>query len=194
MVSKVDKLNTSVEDVRDLKKYTDGFLCKLSDNTYNIRFINFRVRDLDSGFVLFEVKDEGESNNEDNNENYTNNDEVDDSVRIIKYHLGPDFLDLKNIGTLLKFSVGNLPVKDFILIERHYFKDQLVKSFEFKFDFCMPNSINEWETMYEIPELDSELKQKMIDYPWDTRSDSFYFVEGKLIIHNKAIYNYSTLD
>ena len=58
----------------------------------------------------------------------------------------------------------------------------------------MPNSINEWETIYEIPELDPELKQKMIDFPWETRSDSFYFVEGKMIIHNKAIYNYSNFE
>lgn len=177
----------SIEDIKNLKGYTDDFLCKMSDNIFDIKFVTFRVRDLDSGFVLFEVKDEGDS------EDYKS-DEIDDSLRVIKYHLGPDFLDLKNIGTLLKFSVGHKPVKDFVLIERHYFKDKLVKSFEFKFDFCMPNSINEWETLYEIPELEPELKQKMIDFPWETRSDSFYFVEGKMIIHNKAIYNYSTLD
>jgi protein unc-119 len=186
MVTKSD-CNSAIEEVKGLKTYTDKFLCKITDNTYNIKFINFRVRDLDSGFVLFEVKDEGE-------DIQIQEQEIEDSVRVIKYHLGPDFLDLKNIGTLLKFSVGSTPVKDFVLIERHYFKDQLIKSFEFKFDFCMPNSINEWETMYEIPELDPELKQKMIDFPWETRSDSFYFVEGKMIIHNKAIYNYSTLD
>lgn len=190
MVTKIE--NVSIEEVKKLNSYTDSFLCKVNDNTYNIKFINFRVRDLDSGFVLFEVKDEGGDDSQPQEEK--EKEEIDDSIRVIKYHLGPDFLDLKNIGTLLKFSVGSKPVKDFVLIERHYFKDQLIKSFEFKFDFCMPNSINEWETMYEIPELDPELKQKMIDYPWETRSDSFYFVEGKMIIHNKAIYNYSTLD
>lgn len=202
MVSKTDNSNNikTIDEVRKLKSYTDGFLCKLTDNTYNIKFINFRVRDLDSGFVLFEVKDDSDmlsSNNNNNNEENVesfNESEVDDSLRVIKYHLGPEFLSLKNIGTLLKFSVGKSQVKDFMLIERHYFKDQLVKSFEFKFDFCMPNSINEWETIYNIPELDPELKQQMIDFPWETRSDSFYFVEGKLIIHNKAIYNYSNLD
>jgi hypothetical protein len=178
-----------INDIKDLKSYTDRFLCKISDNTYNIKFVNFRVRDLDSGFVLFEVKDEGEDDEED-----IKIEELDDSTRIIKYHLGPDFLELKNIGTLLKFSVGNKAVKDFVLIERHYFKGKLIKSFEFKFEFCMPNSINEWETLYEIPELDDELKEEMIQSPWETKSDSFYFVDGKLIIHNKAIYNYSPLD
>ena len=28
----------------------------------------------------------------------------------------------------------------------------------------------------------------MIDNPFETKSDSFYFVNGKLIMHNKASY------
>ena len=31
----------------------------------------------------------------------------------------------------------------------------------------------------------------MIDNPYETRSDSFYFVNGKLIMHNKADYGYT---
>ena len=34
----------------------------------------------------------------------------------------------------------------------------------------------------------------MIDNPWMTKSDSFYFVENKLIMHNKAMYNYGPFD
>jgi len=30
----------------------------------------------------------------------------------------------------------------------------------------------------------------MISKPFDTQSDSFYFVDGKLIMHNKAAYRY----
>ena len=33
--------------------------------------------------------------------------------------------------------------------------------------------------------------QEMIDNPYETRSDSFYFVEEKLIMHNKADYAYN---
>ena len=115
------------------------------------------------------------------------------SPRMIRYHLGPDFLDLKNLGSSLTFSVGDKPVKDFLMIERHYFNTILIKSFEFKFDFCIPNSVNSWESIYTIPEIDPKLKQQMIDEPWHTRSDSFYFVGDKLIMHNKAIYNYGPL-
>ena len=74
--------------------------------------------------------------------------------------------------------------------ERHYFKDILIKSFEFKFDFCIPNSTNTWETIYTVPDLEPGLKQDIINNPWQTRSDSFYFVGDKLVMHNKAIYNY----
>ena len=58
---------------------------------------------------------------------------------MIRYHLGPDFLDLKNLGLSLTFSVGDKPAKDFLMIEIHYFNEILIKSFEFIFDFCIPN-------------------------------------------------------
>lgn len=31
----------------------------------------------------------------------------------------------------------------------------------------------------------------MIDHPFETRSDSFYFVDNQLIMHNKADYAYN---
>lgn len=32
---------------------------------------------------------------------------------------------------------------------------------------------------------------EMIDHPFETKSDSFYFVEDRLIMHNKADYAYN---
>ena len=57
----------------------------------------------------------------------------------------------------------------------------------------MPNSINNWETIYTIPELPEELKEEMIQSPWETSSDSFYFVDNNIIMHHKAYYNYSDI-
>lgn len=184
------------ELVREYKGFTDKFLCPRSANIYNVRFRKFRVRDLESGFTLFEVADdspeqEGEQMQEIKEDE---NETIENSMRTIRYHLGPDFLDLKDLGSSLTFSVGSKPVKDLLMIERHYFRDLLIKSFEFKFDFCIPNSTNTWESIYTIPEMDPKLKQEMIDHPWETRSDSFYFVEDKLIMHNKAIYNYGPFE
>ena len=192
--------------VRNFKEFTPKFLCDLDANIYDIQFKRFRIRDMESDFVLFDVGDDsGDTNNEKKEEDEkakkealekAKKEEEEDiykSPRMIRYHLGPDFLDLKNLGSSLTFSVGNKPVKDFLMIERHYFNDKLIKSFEFKFDFCIPNSVNTWESIYTIPEIDPELKKQMISEPWHTRSDSFYFVGNKIVMHNKAIYNYAPL-
>lgn len=173
------------EIARNLTIPTEKFMCSLKDNTYNIRFLLFRVRDLDSNTVLFEVES-------DPHEEITAADQEEpDDKRVIRYHLGPDFLDLNQLGSTLKFSVGEEEVKNFLMIEKHYFKKKLVKSYEFKFDFCIANSTNEWESMYILPDLSDEEKDEMIKAPWETVSDSFYFVGDNLVMHHKALYNYS---
>ncbi len=192
------------EVVRNYKEFTPKFLCGLSANVYNIKFKRFKVRDIETDFVLFDVSDESEENQDQENKDIPDemkdenlkkieDEDIYKSPRMIRYHLGPDFLDLKNLGSSLTFSVGDQPVKDFLMIERHYFNEKLVKSFEFKFDFCIPNSVNTWEYIYTVPEIEPKVKKQMIDEPWHTRSDSFYFVQNKLIMHNKAIYNYGPL-
>ena len=192
------------EVVRNYKEFTPKFLCGLSANVYNIKFKRFKVRDIETDFVLFDVSDESEENQDQENKDIPDemkdenlkkieDEDIYKSPRMIRYHLGPDFLDLKNLGSSLTFSVGDQPVKDFLMIERHYFNEILVKSFEFKFDFCIPNSVNTWEYIYTVPEIEPKVKKQMIDQPWHTRSDSFYFVQNKLIMHNKAIYNYGPL-
>ena len=190
--------------VRSYTAFTPKFLCGLDANIYDIKFKRFKVRDIESDFVLFDVSDDSDDNkNEENKENNEAQEEnlkkieeedIYKSPRMIRYHLGPDFLDLKNLGSSLTFTVGNKEVRNFLMIERHYFNEKLIKSFEFKFDFCIPNSVNTWESIYVMPEIDPDLKKQMISEPWHTRSDSFYFVGDKLIMHNKAIYNYAPLN
>ena len=57
---------------------------------------------------------------------------------------------------------------------------------DFLFDFCIPNSTNTWEAIYDMPELPADLLQEMIDNPWETESDSFFFVGETMIMHNKV--------
>ena len=47
-------------------------------------------------------------------------------MRTVRYHFGIHFFDIKTIGTSLTFSVGVKPVKNFLMIERHYFRDKLI--------------------------------------------------------------------
>lgn len=98
-------------------------------------------------------------------------------------------------------------------------QNKLMKSFDFTFPFCMPGSTNEWEAIYDLPDLSEAQIRDIIESPGEsgvlapglprfsrmqsglTRlqncapvdecfpfavSDSFYFVEGNLIMHNKV--------
>ena len=80
------------------------------------------------------------------------------------------------------------------MIERHYFRDQLIKSVDKLFNFCIPGSTNNWDVLYDVPLLDDSLIEEMIKNPYETKSDSFYFVNNELIMHNKASYKYTRSD
>ena len=136
----------------------------------------------------------------------------------------------------LKFSVGPLEVPSFRMIERHYFKGKLLRNYDFTFGFCIPNSTNTWEAIYDMPENSPKTIEEMvsssasssnhsnthtgalsrrsindfwpqqlttpktvlvfsfmmlqISSPDEHISDTFYFVEDRLIMHNKAYFKY----
>lgn len=175
----------TVEYVMSLTKPTDTFLCHITANRFGIDFVNFRVRSLDNGSqTLFEVaRPEGVPAVPIQNQ--------DDSSRFIRYHFGPEFLDIQTVGTLLEFTIGEEPLNDFLMIERHYFRDQLMQSYDFNMPFVIPGSRSSWEMIYTKPMLNDEWKAALISSPWESRSDSFYFVNGELVMHNRAEYNFS---
>lgn len=70
---------------------------------------------MESGTVLVDVK-EGDIDSE------GITDEMDDPTkRLLKYHFGPYFLDLKTVGLQVQFVIGDKPVPNLLMIERHYF-------------------------------------------------------------------------
>ncbi|GLV37074.1 unc-119 [Carabus blaptoides fortunei] len=190
------------EEVLRLPKITDTYLCSLDANIYEIDFTRFKIRDLESGAVLFEIakpppentdggggggggggtdKADGESE-----ENLDPN-----AGRFVRYQFTPQFLKLKTVGATVEFTVGSRPVNRFRMIERHFFRNKLLKTFDFEFGFCIPYSRNTCEHIYEFPTLPPDLVREMITNPFETRSDSFYFVDDQLVMHNKADYAYN---
>jgi hypothetical protein len=159
---------------------TSDFLCPLSANEFGIEFLYFKVRDLDSGQTIVEIL-----------KSELDQPPIDDQQRLIRLHFGPEFLQLRTIGTTVEFKVGPRPVVDLRMIERHYFKSVLLKSFDLTLNFCIPNSINSWEIIYDVPEISPEVLANMLTSPWETKSDSFYFVQDTLTMHSRAEYNYS---
>ncbi|TNN70664.1 Protein unc-119 B [Liparis tanakae] len=142
------------DNVLGLRAVTEDYLCKPEDNIFNIDFTRFKIRDLETGTVLFEIAKPPNNSN-------------------------------------VEFTVGDRPINSFRMIERHYFQGRLLKNFDFDFGFCIPDSRNTCEHIYEFPQLPDDLIRQMVAHPYETRSDSFYFVDNKLIMHNKADYAYN---
>lgn len=177
------------DDVLRLDNITQNYLCAPEANVYDIDFTRFKIRDLDSGAVLFEI---AKPTTEYEPEEGAETEELDHNAgRFVRYHFTPKFLQLKAIGATVEFSVGDQPVNNFRMIERHFFRGKLLKSFDFEFGFCIPNSRNTCEHIYEFPNIGPETVEEMIRHQYETRSDSFYFVDNKLIMHNKADYAYN---
>ena len=163
-------------------------MCPLSANTYGIEFLSFNIADYESKKIIFAV---GRDNPAPLDVSVDFGSGVgEDMYRKIRYNFSEDVLRLPYIETSLTFSVGQREVKSFRMIERHYFRDQLIKSFDFQFGFCIPGSVNTWDAVYSLPALSEQLIAEMIANPYETKSDSFYFVDNKLIMHNKASYKY----
>ncbi|XP_060800219.1 protein unc-119 homolog A isoform X1 [Neoarius graeffei] len=173
------------EDVLGLQRITDNYLCSSEDNVHKIEFTRFKIRDMETGTVLFEITKPPVL--EDNRKDLDPN-----AGRFVRYQFTPAFLRLRQVGATVEFTVGDIPINNFRMIERHYFRGRLLKSFDFEFGFCIPSSKNTCEHIYEFPPLSEELMKEMIQYPYETQSDSFYFVDNKLVMHNKADYSYSS--
>lgn len=96
----------SPDDVLHLNKISDEYLCSPDANVYDIDFTRFKIRDLESGAILFEIAKppseqfvEGEESNFINEDATTPDDNVDpNSGRYVRYQFTPQFLKLKTVG------------------------------------------------------------------------------------------------
>lgn len=96
------------DDVLHLNKIADEYLCSSDANVYEIDFTRFKIRDLESGAILFEIaKPPSEQYPEGtaDESNFINEDasNPDDSVdpnagRYVRYQFTPQFLKLKTVG------------------------------------------------------------------------------------------------
>jgi len=181
-----DTKTVTPEEVLTFTGPTKGFLCPLSANTFNIDFIELKIKNADTNSTVCVA---GRDPNTAPMREFPPGFDL-DILRQIKYNFPRSLLDCSCVNTTLVFQVTEA-LSDVRLIERHYFGDTLVKSYDFSFPFCAPNSTNSWDTEYEFPQLDAGLKAKIAAGSYaDNQADTFIFVGGRLIMHNKAYIRY----
>ena len=177
---KMDK-NLTLDQALKMEKPTEDFLLTLEDNTPGVRFNGFKLRDIETGEVIHEYYPE---------DLY----ELDYFADHILDYRFPNKLiqNERHLGTSLNLCVGNQLVKDLVLLERHYIDGKLAASFNFKFPIFMPNSQNNIEFIYNIPKMTPEVLEKIQKgEDVNAKSDTFIFVEGKLVVHRRAKYVYT---
>lgn len=91
------KPQISPDDVLKLTKITDGFLVE-AGNEYEIEFTRFKIRDLETDTVLFDIsKDPNLTENTEGSDEKQEQTDA-DSGRFVRYLFSPSFLKLKHIG------------------------------------------------------------------------------------------------
>ena len=87
----VSKSKVTPDDVLALKEITDTYLCSPDANTFGIDFTRFKIRDMETNTVLFEIAkppnlpETGSGNNVP--------DTTDPNAgRFVRYHFTPEFL------------------------------------------------------------------------------------------------------
>lgn len=88
------------EEVLRLDRITDTYLCSPEANVYEIDFTRFKIRDLESGTVLFEIAKPPTDFGVDNEagEDATEEPLDPNAGRFVRYQFTPQFLKLKTVG------------------------------------------------------------------------------------------------
>lgn len=101
MKSKSEANLLTPEDIFNLTKISDDYLCSPDANIYEIDFTRFKIRDLETNSVLFEIaKQPSEQYSEDGiiNSDGPQNDIDPNAGRYVRYQFTPQFLKLKTVG------------------------------------------------------------------------------------------------
>lgn len=94
----------------------------MSANSKGIEFLQFTISDYESKKIIFEVGRDTAAP-QDMSLDFSTLGE--DMYRKIKYEFSEDVLKLPYIETSLVFSVGMQEIREFRMIERHYFRNKV---------------------------------------------------------------------
>ena len=170
----------SIDGIMNRTSPTDAFLVGLEGNTADIHFVGFKLRNPQTDEIYHE---------------FTASNIYDLDIfadEVLSYVFPMKVLTSASLGAELRFMTGDAPIKNLVLIEKHFVEGEQVKSYDFDFPFFMPNSENAIEFIYDMPKFSEDINNRIkTNTAFEASSDTFIFVEGKLIMHRRAIYLYS---
>ena len=180
--------------VKSLHSFTDSFLCDLDDNIYNIYFTKLVFKQMQNNQnnkekILFELKSDYNNINEEIKQKAKEIKDIYKNPRMIRYHLDKEILDF-NLKLTLEYKNESQKPVSLKMIENHYHNNKLIWQFFNDFGFCIPNSNNWKDIIYKFNSHEFEELSKSKS-TFEIKTDTFFFANNKLIIHNKTLFYFS---
>ncbi|KAG3280584.1 hypothetical protein H1C71_007552, partial [Ictidomys tridecemlineatus] len=131
-----------------LSRVTEDHLSKPEDS---IDFTRFRIRDLETWTVLFEMAKPCVSDQEEEEEEEEGGEGDVTAGRCVRRQFTP------------AFPLGDKPVSNFPETEGHYFRGRLRENSDLGFGFGIPRSRNTCERIHEFPQPSEDVIRLMIE-------------------------------
>ena len=175
-------------DVLALTAPTETFLCPLSANVYDFDFLEFEIKDYDTNESVFKIAKNPTHSASPNDPNdpfgdaeatealFTTNPSLEAAVRTVRTRSRAALRcrASERADVFHRRETGGIS-----LIERHYFRDALLRSYDFTFGFVIPNSVNGWEAIYPAPDAMTAELEKDGGQPVRDAQRSFISSKGR---------------
>uniref|UniRef100_A0A8C5MB08 GMP phosphodiesterase delta subunit domain-containing protein n=1 Tax=Leptobrachium leishanense TaxID=445787 RepID=A0A8C5MB08_9ANUR len=106
------------QELLSLNELRPEHVLGLKDNIYGIDFTRFKIWDLDTSSILFDISKPCTEQEDDDDDGGQLNVSA---GRFVRYQFTPAFLWLRRVGATVEFAIGEKPLKSFRMIERHFF-------------------------------------------------------------------------
>ena len=179
----------SFEEVTQMESPSTEFLSDFRDNKYAFQVIKFQTRDKITNKTYFEISKPIYENTQFIIEDSKLSPALMESLnkqRSLNYKFPLDFFLSKGIKTHCEFKNGDIEAKNIKLVENYFLNGKRIFQKVSDFGNCGVNEFGKWDNEYVFPEIEG--KEETVKNGVPILSDSFIFIDGECIIHNKCSY------
>jgi len=180
------RLRPLISGPEDVLNFTEPSPAVLCTRDLGFRILSFDMCDasVPGGTVLYNSQQEENSGS---SGTAVVDEDATTTQRIV---LPSDYLKCALVRSTLRFAVGPEGLPSLRMIERHFFHDTVLRSFDFTFGPCPPKSVNSWDITYDLPSLSQELEEQVRTQPYAVATDTFFFAGNTLVYHARREHSY----